>query len=136
MTCWPSENNRRPLWELKSTEKVNLDPWPILGFMLYDIRTVIYDTQDNNMKTIQRAALFVIALNCGIIGYWFGKYQPIFMDFLTNHGAKNTDGKRNGKPRIQISFAKNIGFNRFIILVSFLSKIIIPFFDSITGKSK
>ena len=87
------------------------------------------------MKSIQRAALFVIALNCGIIGYWFGQYKPIFKDFLTNHGAKNTNGKYNGKPRIRISFLKNIGINRFIVMVSFLSKMIIPFIDSITGKS-
>ena len=103
-------------------------------WVLEDIRTITYDTKVNNyMKHIQRAALLVIALNCIIIGYWFGQYKPIIKDFLTNHGAKNTDGKRNGQPRTQISFLKNIGLNRFILLVSFLSKIFIPFIDSIKG---
>ena len=106
--------------------------------MVRDTREMIYEIEDNSMKFIQNAALYVLALNCGIIAYWFGQYKPIFKDFQTNHGAKNENGKRNGQPRAQINlfgFDKNIGFNRLIILVSFLSKILIPFFDSITGKS-
>ena len=104
---------------------------------LGDIRSVIYETEDNSMKLIQNAALYVLALNCGIIAYWFGQYKPIFNDFLTHHGAKNENGERNGQPRAQINLFgldKNIRLNRFIILVSFLSKICIPFIDSITGK--
>ena len=107
-----------------------------------DARTLIYDTEDNSMKFIQNAALFILALNCGIIAYWFGQHKPIFDDFLTNHGAKNEKGDRNGHPRNQFrifgwqipGFGKFIGMNRFMILVSFLLKIIIPFVDSITGK--
>ena len=98
---------------------------------------MIYETEDNSIKLIQNAALYVLALNCGIIAYWFGKYKPIFNDFLTYHGAKNENGERNGQPRAQINLFgldKNIRLNRFIILVSFLSKICIPFVDSITGK--
>ena len=89
------------------------------------------------MKIIENAALYILALNCGIIVYWIAQYKPIFNDFRTNHGAKNLNGERNGKPRNQLCFRseKFIGLNRFIILVKFLSKIIIPFVDSITGKS-
>ena len=103
--------------------------------VLADVRTLIYETEDNNMKIIQNIALYVLALNCGIIAYWFGQYQPIFNDFQTNHGAKNENGERNGQPRSQIGKLRNVALNRFIILVSFLSKILIPFVDSITGKS-
>ena len=102
-----------------------------------DERNLIYETKDNSMKMIQNAALYVLALNCGIIVYWFVQYKPIFNDFRTNHGAKNANEERNGQPRIQnCIFGKNVGLNRFIILVTFLSKIILPFVDSITGKSK
>ena len=95
------------------------------------------------MKTIQNAAIYILALNCGIIGYWFGQYKPIFDDFRTNHGARNENGDRNGQPRNQFSICgrqisgcgKFIGLNRLMILVSFLSKILIPFVDSILGKS-
>ena len=101
-----------------------------------DLRTFIYVTEDNSMKMIQNAALYVLALNCGIIVYWFAQYKPILNDFRTNHGAKNASGERNGQPRIQNwIFGKNVGLNRFVILVTFLSKIILPFVDSITGKS-
>ena len=101
-----------------------------------DVRVSIYETESNSMKMIQNAALYVLAFNCGIIVYWFAQYKPIFNDFRTNHGAKNANGERNGQPRIQnCIFGKNVGFNRFIILVTFLSKIILPFVDSITGKS-
>ena len=102
-----------------------------------DERNLIYETKDDSMKMIQNAALYVLAFNCGIIVYWFAQYKPIFNDFRTNHGAKNVNGERNGQPRIQnCIFGKNVGLNRFIILVTFLSKIILPFVDSITGKSK
>ena len=102
-----------------------------------DLRVLIYETEGNGMKLIQNAALYVLAFNCGIIVYWFAQYKPIFNDFRTNHGAKNANGERNGHPRIQnCIFGKNVGLNRFIILVTFLSKIILPFVDSITGKSK
>ena len=108
------------------------------GFFV-DERTCIYETTDNNMKFIENAALYILALNCGIIVYWIAQYKPIFNDFGTNHGAKNANGERNGKPRNQLCLLfgseKFIGLNRFIILVKFLSKIIIPFVDSITGKS-
>ena len=104
-----------------------------------DERTFIYETTDNNMKFIENAALYILALNSGIIVYWIAQYKPIFNDFQTNHGAKNVNGERNGKPRNQLCLLvgseKFIGLNRFIILVKFLSKIIIPFVDSITGKS-
>ena len=103
-----------------------------------EVRNVIYETEDNSMKLIQNAALYILALNCGIIAYWFAQYKPIFNDFQTNHGAKNENGERNGQPRPRINlfgFKKIIGLNRFITLVSFLSKIWIPFIDSITGKS-
>ena len=106
-------------------------------YFFMDERTCIYETTDNNMKFIENAALYILALNCGIIVYWIAQYKPIFNDFRTNHGAKNANGERNGKPRNQLCFGseKFIGLNRFIILVKFLSKIIIPFVDSITGKS-
>ena len=102
-----------------------------------EIRTAIYETEGNSMKNIQNAAIYILAFNCGIIGYWFGQYKPIRDDFLTNHGAKN------GQPRNQFSICgrqisgcgKFIGLNRLMILVSFLSKILIPFVDSILGKS-
>ena len=102
-----------------------------------DERTFIYETTDNNMKFIENTALYILALNTGIIVYWIAQYKSIFNDFRTNHGAKNANGERNGKPRNQLCFRseKFIGLNRFIILVKFLSKIIIPFVDSITGKS-
>ena len=86
------------------------------GAILLDSRTIVYDTSVNDLKSIQIAALFVIALNCGIIGYWFGQYKPIFKDFLTNHGAKTTNGKYNGKPRTRISFFEkywNQSFHRY-----------------------
>ena len=89
------------------------------------------------MKMIQNAALYILAVNCGIIAYWFGQYKPIFDDFQNNPGAKNANGKRNGQPRTRTSIfgsGKFIGLSRFITLVSFLSKILIPFLDSITGK--
>ena len=110
---------------------------------LGDLRTLIYETDDNSMEMIQKAALCILAVNCVIITYWFGQYKPIFNDFWNNHGAtiKNANGKRNGRPRTQSIFGISIcgsdqfiGLNRFIILVSFLSKILIPFLDSITGK--
>ena len=105
-----------------------------------DVRTLIYETEDNSMKFIQNTALYVLALNCGIIVYWFGQYKPIFYDFEKNHGAKNANGEWNGQPRTQSILGcqlpggdKFIGLNRFIILASFLSKTLIPFVDSITG---
>ena len=113
-----------------------------------DLRTLIYETDYNSMKMIQNAALYILAVNCGIIAYWFRKYKPIFNDFWNNHGAtikifENANGKRNGRPRTQSIFGisicgsdRFIGLNRFIILVSFLSKILIPFLDSITGKKQ
>ena len=101
-----------------------------------DLRIFIDETEDNRMKFIQNAALFVLALNCGIIAYWLRKYKPIFNDFKVNHGAKNANGERNGQPRTQICKFRNVRLNRFIILVSFLSKMLIPFVDSITGNSR
>ena len=137
------ESNIAPIWEMHSSElKViwhlrNMSTGEISENNQYgDIRTVIYETKDNSMKIIQNAALFVLALNCGLIGFWFGQYKPIFADFQINHGAKNANGERNGRPRTRLSlfrFDIFIGLNRFIILVSFLSKILIPFVDSITG---
>ena len=100
-----------------------------------DARFLIHETENNSMKIIQNAALYVLALNCGIIAFWFGQYKPILNDFRTNHGSIKVNGERNGRPRTQIRMlGKNIGLNRFIILVSFLSKILIPFVGSITGK--
>ena len=106
-------------------------------YFFMDERTCIYETTDSNMKFIENAALYILALNSGIIVYWIAQYKPIINDFRTNHGAKNANGERNGKPRNQLCFGseKFIGLNRFIILVKFLSKLIIPFVDSITGKS-
>ena len=117
-------------------------------YHLEDFRTLIYETDDNSMEMIQKAALCILAVNCVIITYWFGQYKPIFNDFWNNHGAtikifENANGKRNGRPRTQSIFGISIcgsdqfiGLNRFIILVSFLSKILIPFLDSITGKKQ
>ena len=149
MDC--GESNIAPLWKLDSTDgKVRVRSYydnymydengnltfTKIGILYGDARNVIYETtEDNSMKFIQNAALYVLALNCGIIAYWFGQYKPIFNDFQTNHGAKNENGERNGQPRAQINlfgFDKNIGLNRLIILVSFLSKILIV--DSLTGK--
>ena len=108
--------------------------------ILEDARTLISETEDKNMKIIQNAALFVLALNCGIIAYWFRKHKPIFNDFRKNHGAKKVNGGRNGQPRTQSILGCPIsgcciGLNRFIILVNFLLKILVPFIDSVTGKS-
>ena len=138
------ESNIAPFWKIfrlpkDSTEvKINISESDSTQLdVLADVRTLIYETEDNNMKIIQNIALYVLALNCGIIAYWFGQYKPIFKDFQTNHGAKNENGERNGQPRAQINLFgldKNIRLNCFIILVSFLSKICIPFVDSITGK--
>ena len=143
-----------PLWKMDSTElKVfshlideyldeNIDEYIdeyTYDKFFEDQRTLIYETTDKNVKFIENAALYILALNSGIIVYWIAQYKPIISDFRTNHGAKNANGERNGKPRNQLcSFfgsEKFIGLNRFIILVKFLSKIIIPFVDSITGKS-
>ena len=105
---------------------------------------MIYETEDNSLITlehIQKAAMFILAFNCGIIGYWFGKFkQKIFTDFQTNHGAKNENGERIGQPRTQKILGcpvpeRCIGLNRFVIKADFLSNILIPFFDSISGKS-
>ena len=139
-----------PLWTVTSTQRKQLIratfyseyDMVIVNKVYGDVRSLIYETKDNNMKRIQNVALYVLALNCGIIVYWFVQYKPIFDDFGRNHGAKNANGERNGQPRNQISicgwqipgFAKFIGLNRFMILVLFLSKICIPFLDSITGK--
>ena len=148
-------SNIAPLWEIDSTELNNLiyetespnesydvftnDSWrEVYGptKIWGDARISTDATKDNSMKIIQNAALYILALNCGIIVYWFVQYKPILNDFRTNHGAKNGNGERNGQPRTQnCIFGKNVGLNRFIILVTFLSKIIIPFADSITGKS-
>ena len=134
-----------PLWKMDSTERKLFakyidEPDSFYSSWYYvDERTCIYETTDNKMKFIENAALYILALNCGIIVYWIAQYKPIFNDFGTNHGAKNANGERNGKPRNQLCLLfgskKFIGLNRFIILVKFLSKIIIPFVDSITGKS-
>ena len=104
-----------------------------------DERTLIYETEDNSIKIIQNAALYVLALNCVIITYWFGQYKPIFTDFQKNHGAENENGERVGQPRTQKILGcpipeSCIGLNRFIIMAHFLSKILIPFLDSISGK--
>ena len=122
-----------PIWKMDSTERKSFT----YNGDHVDERTCIYETTDNNMKFIENAALYILALNSGIIVYWIAQYKPIFNDFRTNHGAKNLNGERNGKPRNQLCFGseKFIGLNRFIILMKFLSKIIIPFVDSITGKS-
>ena len=111
-----------------------------LGEFLADQRFLISETEDKNMKIIQNVALFVLASNCGIIAYWFRKHKPIFNDFRKNHGAKKVNGGRNGQPRTQSILGCPIsgcciGLNRFIILVDFLLKILVPFIDSITGKS-
>ena len=95
--------------------------------------------KQNSIKIIQNVALYVLALNCGIISYWIGQYKPIFTDFQTNHGAKNENGERIGLPRTQKILGcsipeRYIGLNRFIIIAQFLSKILIPFLDSISGK--
>ena len=132
-----ADSHIAPLWKLDSTERKFLADEEIHFYV--EERTLIYETTDNNMKFIENAALYILALNCGIIVYWIAEYKPIFNDFRTNHGAKNANGERNGKPRNQLCLLfgseKFIGLNRFIILVKFLSKIIIPFVDSITGKS-
>ena len=131
-------SNIAPLWQLESTERkvpVNISSGRME--MYGDVRTLTYETEDKSMKNIQNVALYVLAFNCGIIAYWLREFKPIFNDFLTNHGAKNANGQRIGQPRTQISIFgldKNIGLNRFIILVKFLSKILVPFVDSITGK--
>ena len=113
--------------------------WILSNRFYVEKRTFIYETTDKNMKFIENAALYILALNSGIIVYSIAQYKPIFNDFRTNHGAKNANGERNGKPRNQLCLLfgseKFIGLNRFIILMKFLSKIIIPFVDSITGKS-
>ena len=133
------ESNIAPFWQSRDSVKgkiyISSESDSTQLDVYGDVRTLIYETEDNNMKIIQNIALYVLALNCGIIAYWFGQYQPIFNDFQTNHGAKNENGERNGQPRSQIGKLRNVGLNRFIILVSFLSKILIPFVDSITGKS-
>ena len=138
-------SNIAPLWEIESTELMGFhnegryqnelspyfnDLWKMYG----DARKTTYTIEDNSIKIIQNAALYVLAFNCGVIAYWFVQYKPILNDFRTNHGAKNVNGERNGQPRTQI-FGKNVELNRFIILLTFLSKIIVPFVDSITGKS-
>ena len=144
-TCQAS--NIAPLWELESTrwkitewktkQRHSLERGIYFTNVYGDVRNLIYETEDKSMKTIQNVALYVLAFNCGIIAYWLREFKPIFNDFLTNHGAKNANGQRIGQPRTQISIFgldKNIGLNRFIILVKFLSKILVPFVDSITGK--
>ena len=112
------------------------------NIFLADHRTLISETEDKYLKRIQNAALCILALNCGIIGYWWRQYKPILDDYRTNHGAENENGERNGQPRNQFSICgweirglgKFIGLNRFIILGSFLLKILIPFVGSIKGK--
>ena len=139
------ESNIAPIWEMYSSEsKVvwnlrNMSTGEFIRNNKYgDIRTVIHETENNSMKNIQFTAFYILAVNCGLVCLWFGHYKgPILNDFQTNHGAKNANGERNGRPRTQISLFgldKFIGFNRFIIAVSFLSKSLIPFLDSILGK--
>ena len=132
------ESYTPPLWKMDSTKMTIIFDKILLG----DERTLISETEDKYFKFIQIAALCILALNCGIIGYWLRPYKPILDDFRTNHGAEKENGERNGQPRNQFSicgweirgFGKFIGLNRFIILGSFLSKILIPFVDSIIGK--
>ena len=57
-------------------------------YMHGDARILIHETEEKSMKIIQNAALYVLALNCGIIAYWFVQYKPILNDFRTNHGPK------------------------------------------------
>ena len=136
------ESHIAPFWNLESYEikaYIRGDSDSNSSEVYGDLRTLIYETEDNSLKFIQYAALYVLASNCGIIAYWFGQYKPIFNDFQAKHGAKNANGERNGQPRIRYTkfgSDKFIGLNRFIILVSFLSKILIPFLDSVTGKLK
>ena len=139
------ESDIAPLWKITSTEfkpvvsgNLQRDYYGEAFSQVYgDGRTLIYETEDNSIKIIQNAALYVLALNCGIIAYWFGQYKPIFTDFQTNHGAKNENGERIGRPRTQKILGcpipeRYIGLNRFIIMAQFLSKICIP---SISGRS-
>ena len=137
------QSDTPPLWKMDSTKLKELS-WKYVNGSRYrileDARTLISETQDKSMNTIQKAAVYLLGLNCGVIAYWFGQYKPIFNDFLTNHGAK-VNGERNGQPRTQSLPVFGcqipeccIGLNRFIILVNFGSKILVPFFDSITGK--
>ena len=105
--CCNQDTSRR-IWKINSTEFKpfidyddynNMMYWQQLRYLYGDERTFIYETEDNSIKIIQTAALYVLALNCGIIAYWFGQFRPIFTDFQTNHGAKNENGERIGQPR-------------------------------------
>ena len=133
------QSDTPPLWKMDSTKSKELEYFDNNGSLYYiyvDQRTLISETEDKYLKFIQNAALCILALNCGIIGYWLRQYKPILDDFRTNHGAENENGERNGQPRNQFSICgwESIGLNRFIIGIKFLSKIFIPFVDSITGK--
>ena len=120
------------------TEKKDYVDLPSGSTLLADYRTVIYETKDNSMKYIQNVALYVLAVNCGIIAYWFAQYKPIYKDFRTNHGAKKDNGERNGRPRTKSILGcelkcLSVGLTRFIIAVEFITKVLFPFVDSITG---
>ena len=132
------ESDIAPLWKINSTEFK-----PEVGDIYGDERILIYETEDNSSITlehIQKAAIYILAVNCGIIGYWFGRFKPMFTDFFNNHGAENENEERVGQPRTQKILECPIpecyiGLNRFIIIAQFLLKILIPFLDSISGKS-
>ena len=135
------ESDTPPLWKMdqRNSTKLPIEYGNNNGpryRILADQRTLISETEDKYLKFIQNAALCILALNCGIIGYWWRQYKPILDDYRTNHGAENENGERNGQPRNQFSICgwESIGLNRFIIGIKFLSKIFIPFVDSITGK--
>ena len=136
------QSDTPPLWKMDSTKSKELEYFDNNGSLYYiyvDQRTLISETEDKYLKFIQNAALYFLAFNCGVIAYWYRKYKPILDDFRTNHGAENENGERNGQPRIQSILLCPIPgccikLNRFIILVNFGSKILVPFFDSITGK--
>ena len=125
------ESDIAPLWKISSTEfKPLFSRWKEYPHLeIYgDGRTLIYETEDNSIKIIQNVALYVLALNCGIISYWIGQYKPIFTDFQTNHGAKYENGERIGRRRTQKILCcpisgRCIGLNRVIIMLNFLSKI-------------
>ena len=102
-----ADSHIAPLWKMDSTERklfTGNDGSVSFHVFYADERTFIYETTDNNMKFIENAALYILALNSGIIVYWIAQYKPIFNDFRTNHGAKNANGERNGKPRNQLCF--------------------------------
>ena len=148
LVSYCEESNIAPIWEMYSSEfKVIWDFRKMStgersrNNQYGDIRTSIYETENNSMKNIQFTAFYILAVNCGLVCLWFGHYKgPILNDFQTNHGAKNANGERNGRPRNKffgITFFgsdKCIGFKRFIIAGLFLINSLIPFFDSIKGK--